>query len=234
MGKLSGKVAVVTGGNRGLGLAMVNALQHEGARVAVIGKKSEGEAGDVYIQADLSRLSDRHWIIKTIVDRMGRIDILVNNAGAQTRQAAKDYSVSEWNYDITLMLTAPFDLSQQAAKYMQGGGHIINMLSISALQGARNIPGYIAAKHGLLGLTRALAVEWAPAIHVNAIIPGHFETEMTHGISAERKQLLESITPAGRFGDPDEVADALMMLCTSTYIYGQAIVVDGGWMVKNG
>jgi 3-oxoacyl-[acyl-carrier protein] reductase len=114
------------------------------------------------------------------------------------------------------------------------GGHIVNVLSTAAFQGARNIAGYVAAKHGLLGLTRAMAVELAPRIHVNAIAPGLVETDMTKDIPADRRALLESITPSGRFCKPEEIADALMFLVNSTGIYGQTITVDGGWMVKNG
>jgi NAD(P)-dependent dehydrogenase (short-subunit alcohol dehydrogenase family) len=115
-----------------------------------------------------------------------------------------------------------------------GGGHIVNILSTAAFQGARNITGYVAAKHGLLGLTRAMAVELAPKIHVNAIAPGITETDMIADMTPERRALLESITPAGRFCKPEEIADALMYILNSTGIYGQTITVDGGWLVKNG
>lgn len=168
---------------------------------------------------------------------LGGLDILVNNAGNQHHEPTLGLRRPEWDYQIELMLTAPLDLSQQAAKHMlaNGGGHIVNILSTSAFQGARNIAGYVAAKHGLLGLTRAMAIEWAPLIHVNAIAPGLTDTDMTReNIGPERWALLESITPAGRFVQPDEVAEALMYLVNSTAVYGQTIVVDNGWSCKNG
>ena len=144
--------------------------------------------------------------------------------------------MTAWREQLELLLTAPFDLSQQAAKYMQahGGGHIVNILSTAALQGARNIVGYVAAKHGLLGLTRAMAIELAPDIHVNAVVPGLTDTDLTGAIEPDRRELLNSITPAGRFGKPEEIADAVMYLVNSTFVYGQTIIVDGGWMAKNG
>jgi 2-deoxy-D-gluconate 3-dehydrogenase len=135
------------------------------------------------------------------------------------------------------MVKTPFYMSQLAAGHMlatKRSGHIINILSTSAFQGARNISGYVVAKHALLGLTRAMAVELAPTIRVNAVAPGLTETDMTKDITPERRALLESITPAGRFVQPAEVADAVMFLINSTAIYGQVITVDGGWMCKNG
>jgi 2-deoxy-D-gluconate 3-dehydrogenase len=178
----------------------------------------------------------REGVIETVLQKFGGIDILVNNAGSQYSNSVLDYQ--KWDYINSFMLMnyTPFVLSQTAARHMlaHNGGHIINILSTAAFQGARNIVGYVAAKHGLLGLTRALAVELAPKIAVNAIAPGLTNTDMTLGIDPERRALLESITPAGRFCEPDEIAAALMFLVNSTGIYGQTITVDGGWMVKNG
>jgi len=231
-------IALVTGGTRGIGLACVRALKAVGHSVAVMGRSPDApDDCDLYIRADLLNKEDRKYIIDMVVMGLGGIDIIVNNAGCQHHAPVTTYWLSMWRDQIELMLTAPFDLSQQAARYMlsRNGGHIVNILSTSAFQGARNISGYVAAKHGLLGLTRAMAIELAPKIHVNAIAPGLVETDMTREyISDERRALLESITPAGRFGEPDEVADALMYLVNSTYVYGQTIVVDGGWMAKNG
>ena len=228
---------LVTGGSRGIGLAMVKALRSVGHKVAVAARHENGIDSDLFIGADLSKRNERHGIIQKTIDCLGGLDVLVNNAGDQVFQSATDYSVSNWEHSLALMLTAPFELSQQAAKHMlkNGGGHIVNVLSTSAFQGARNISGYVAAKHGLLGVTRAMAIEFAPLIHVNAIAPGLTETDMTEQyISPERKTFLESITPARRFCQPEEIAYVLMFLINSTVMYGQTIVADGGWLSKNG
>ena len=229
-------IALVTGGTRGIGLAMVKALRKAGHQVAVIGRHEAYPECDLFIRADLRHRHDRFRLIAHVVEALGGIDILVNNAGAQQHQSALNYGVTEWDDNLALMLTAPFDLSQQAGKWMMAhdGGHIVNVLSTAAFQGARNIIGYTAAKHGLLGVTRALAVELAPKVRVNAIAPGLIETDMTKHIDADRRELLNSITPAGRFGTPEEIADALLWLINTTYVYGQTIIIDGGWMVKNG
>jgi 2-dehydro-3-deoxy-D-gluconate 5-dehydrogenase len=228
-------IAIVTGGTRGIGKACVNALKAAGHTVVVVARtKADGE---LYIQADLSKRDERADIIQSVVYQFGGLDILVNNAGAQDHALFLNYTYPQWDYQIELMLTAPMDLSQQAARHMltHGGGHIINILSTSAFQGARNISAYVAAKHGLLGLTRAMAIELAPLIRVNAVAPGLTQTAMTDTyITPERRALLESITPAGRFGKPEEVAEAVVFLTQSSYIYGQTITVDGGWIAKNG
>ena len=228
-------IALVTGGSRGIGAACVRALKEAGHTVAVVARTRAD--CDLFIEADLSRTLERQGIIKQVIDAFGGMDILVNNAGCQRHDNVLEFDLLSWSYQLELMLTAPFDLSQQAARHMlaHGGGHIVNILSTSAFQGARNISGYVAAKHGLLGLTRALAIELAPLIRVNAIAPGLMDTQMTSSyIDLQRRELLESITPAGRFGRPEEVAGALMFLIQSTYIYGQTIIVDGGWLSKNG
>lgn len=226
-------IALVSGGTRGIGLSITKKLQEAGHKVAVIARQLDGADCDLFIQADLSRLHERHALVDKVVDHFGGIDVLINNAGAQEFHKAIDYPYTRWQRSLDLMLTAPFDLSQQAARRMKKG-HIINILSTAALQGARNIAAYVAAKHGLLGLTRAMAIEFAPQIHVNAIAPGITETDMIAKIAPERRALLESITPAGRFCEPGEIADAVMFLVNSTAIYGQVITVDNGWMVKNG
>jgi NAD(P)-dependent dehydrogenase (short-subunit alcohol dehydrogenase family) len=201
-----------------------------------VGRSENAPDCDFYIRADLSQHHERFGIVARVVAELGGLDVLVNNAGAQTHSPLLQYNYTDWKAQLDLILSAPFDLSQQAAKWMttKGGGHIVNVLSTAAFQGARNIVGYVAAKHGLLGLTRALAVELAPDIHVNAIAPGLTETDMTTDMSRERRALLETITPSHRFSAPDEVADALMYLINTTNVYGHTLMVDGGWMVKNG
>jgi NAD(P)-dependent dehydrogenase (short-subunit alcohol dehydrogenase family) len=227
-------IALVTGGSRGIGHAIVKALKDKGHTVAVVGRSQDAPDCDLYIEHNLIDLVDDRFIQRRIIDIFGRIDILINNAGAQEQAKFTDYPYLE--NDLDLMVVAPFYLSQQAARYMlgNGGGHIINILSTVAFQGGRNISGYVVAKHALLGLTRAMAIELAPLIHVNAIAPGLIETDMTSNITDERKELLNSITPAGRFGTPAEVADAVMFLLGNAFMYGQVVTCDGGWMCKNG
>ena len=226
-------VALVTGGRRGIGLAIVKQLRNAGYKVAVAAKSGDAPDCDLYLMADLSKVHDRFRLIDKVCDALGRLDVLVNNAADMYSASVREYAMTRWQAQLDLLLTAPFDLSQQAAKRMKSG-HIVNILSTASMQASRNQAGYIAAKHGLLGLTRALSLEFAPDIRVNGVIPGFIETDMNKDIIGERKALLHSLTPAGRFGTAAEVAAAVMFLVHSTYIYGQTIVVDGGWMVKNG
>ncbi len=229
-------IALVTGGTRGIGAACVRALKDAGHTVAVVAR-GKAEGCDLSIRADLAVEYERIGVITSVVYELGGLDVLINNAGAQYHKSILEYGWDAWDYQIGLMLSTPFKLSQAAAQHMlaHGGGSIINILSTSAFQGARNISAYVAAKHGLLGLTRAMAIELAPLVRVNAIAPGLTDTAMTDEyITPERRELLESITPAGRFGLPEEIAGALMYLINSTYVYGQTIVVDGGWLAKNG
>jgi NAD(P)-dependent dehydrogenase (short-subunit alcohol dehydrogenase family) len=229
-------IALVTGGSRGIGQAIVKALKDKGHTVAVVGRSQDAPDCDYYIQQDLQYSFDYSsaLIIDAVKARFGSIDILINNAGAQ--EQAKFIEYQELEHDLDLMVRSPFYLSQCAAEFMlrHGGGHIINILSTAAFQGARNISGYVVAKHALLGMTRAMAIELAPLIHVNAVAPGLIKTDMTSNITDERKELLNSITPAGRFGTPAEVADAVMFLLGNAFMYGQVVTVDGGWMAKNG
>ncbi len=228
-------IALVTGGTRGIGAACVRALKDAGHTVAVVAQRKAKDC-DLSIELDLTNV-DRFWIVDRVIEKLGGLDVLVNNAGSQNHASVLEYTAWDWDYQISLMLTAPFILSSCAARHMltHGGGHIVNILSTSAFQGARNISAYVAAKHGLLGLTRAMAIELAPLVRVNAIAPGLTETSMTaEYIPPQRREVLESIIPAGRFGKPDEIAGALMYLINSTYVYGQTIVVDGGWLAKNG
>ena len=207
-------IAVVTGASRGIGAAIASALR----------------ADDNYYEViQLTRDLTRH------IPRIGKVGVLVNCAGEQNFFPAAKYPKDKLIHDLELMTLVPLRLAQMVYPYMsQHGGHIINILSTSAFQGARNIVGYVAAKHALLGITRCLAIEWAPKIHVNAVAPGFTETRMTANLAPERRALLESITPSGRFSTPEEIADAVLFLVHSTNIYGQVITVDGGWMVKNG
>ena len=170
----SGKTALVTGGRRGLGKAMALGLAEAGADVAIIGKQSSADdildaiqamnRRGLYLQVDLSKREERNGLIAKVVKTFGRLDILINNAGAQSCSPLENYTHEQWDLDLSVMLTAVFELSQQAAEIMktQRSGKIINMASISSFQGARGIIGYSTAKHGIVGLTKCLANELAP------------------------------------------------------------------------
>ena len=246
---LSGKVALVTGGRRGLGAAMSEGLASAGAKVAVAAVSPAGEdlnrrmaacGGEfAYFQADLSERSQLAGLVSKVVERFGRLDILVNNAGIQHRQPAADFALDKWDQILSLMLTGAFELSQQAARVMepQGGGKVINVASVCSFQGGWTIPAYAAAKHGIAGLTKALANEWAcKNIHVNAIAPGYFDTEMCEALVCDpvREPKIRERIPAGRWGRPGDLVGPLLFLASdaSNYVDGHVLVVDGGWMSR--
>ena len=244
---VSEKVALVTGGRRGLGLAMALGLAGAGCRVAVAAASREHEelsqafrktgAELFYIQTDLCNRAQQMRLVPKVVKHFGRLDILVNNAGIQHRQPALDFDLNQWDRIMQLMLTAVFLLSRQAARVMQkqGGGKIINIASMASFQGGWNVPAYAAAKHGVVGLTKALANEWAGKnINVNAIAPGYFETDMCAALRHDpvREPRIRERIPAGRWGKPEDLIGALLFLASnaSNYVHGQVVVVDGGWM----
>jgi len=244
---LTGRVALVTGGRRGLGLALCEGLAAAGAKLACVGRSSDcGELQRrvdayrselAYFQADLRERQDRSGLVDKVVARFGRLDVLVNCAGVQFRQPAMEFELSKWDAIISLMLTGVFELCQQAAKVMerQGGGKIVNIASVCSFQGGWTVPAYTAAKHGIAGLTKALANEWAAKnIHVNAIAPGYFDTEMCEAIVNDpvREPKIRERIPAGRWGKPEDLAGPLLFLASdaANYVDGHMLVVDGGWM----
>jgi len=244
---VSDKVALITGGRRGLGKAMALGLAEAGAQIAIVA--ASPEPGEIerdiaalgrpflYLQADLRDRTQRASLVDRVVNHFGKIDVLVNNAGVQQRSEALTYPLSAWDQDIELLLTAVLDLSQQAAAHMvrQGSGKIVQIASISSFQGARGIVGYASAKHALVGLTKCLANEWASqGVNVNAIAPGFFETEMAADTLADQKKAseLRGRVPAGRFGQPRDIVGPLIFLASeaSRHVHGHTLLVDGGWM----
>lgn len=247
---LSGKVALVTGTDRGLGQAMAIGLAQAGADVAGIGISGGAEtapiirdAGRRYFhqQLDLIKagIGDLKAAIERVVAEMGRLDILVNNAGIIRRAALLDYSESDWDDVLQINLKALFFLSQAAARFMieQGGGKIINIASMLSYQGGILVPSYTASKHGVMGITRALANELAVHnINVNAIAPGYMTTDNTAALRADEKRnaaILERI-PAGRWGMPDDLKGVVVFLASaaSNYMNGATLPVDGGWLAR--
>lgn len=246
---LSGKVAIVTGANTGLGQAMAQALAAAGASIALVGRSSPDEtranietAGGrcATIMADLSDTTAIGDIIETTRTSLGPVDILVNNAGIIRRADALEFSEDDWDAVMSVNLKVPFFLAQAVARSLmarQASGKIINVASLLSLQGGIRVASYTASKSGLAGLTRLLANEWASSgVNVNALVPGYFATNNTTALRADadrNRQILERI-PAGHWGDPSDLGGAAVFLASaaSNYIHGALLPVDGGWLAR--
>jgi len=240
---LSGKAALVTGGNGGIGLAMARALAGAGAAVAVSGRDeaktgaAARELGAVALNFDLADPEACPAMVDEAARRLGRLDILVNNAGTNIRKAPQDYSLAEWHTVIDTNLTAAFLASQAAYPHMKrgGGGKIVNIGSMMSLFGASFAAPYGASKGGIVQLTKSLAAAWArDNIQVNAVLPGWIDTALTRRARAEVDGLHERVlgrTPAGRWGTPEDLGGIAVFLASpaSGFITGTAIPVDGGY-----
>ena len=242
---LENKVALVTGSATGLGAAMAQALAAAGATVAVHGNRrpADGVAGSLgpkaaAFVADLSNPEDTTKLFERVKARFGTVDVLVNNAGMIHREEAIHVSLDDWQRVLQVNLTSSFLLAQLAAKDMldrQTGGKIINVASLLSFQGGIRVASYAASKGGIAQMTKALANEWAPHnIQVNAIAPGYFATSNTEALrqdSVRQQQILDRI-PAGRWGEPDDLAGAVIFLASaaSNYVTGTVLTVDGGWL----
>jgi len=246
--RLDGKIALVTGSASGLGAAMAVALAQAGASVATHGNRRPADETAAEIaalgresaafSADLGSTEGPEHLFSQVVKRFGRVDILINNAGTIHRDAAVETTLENWLQVVQVNLTSVFQLSQLLAKDVfarDGKGKIVNIASLLSFQGGIRVPAYASSKGGVAQLTKALANEWAPkGIQVNAIAPGYFATTNTEPLMADpvrSKQILERI-PAGRWGQPEELAGAALFLCSaaSDYVTGTIITVDGGWM----
>ncbi|MCP8940648.1 2-dehydro-3-deoxy-D-gluconate 5-dehydrogenase KduD [Alsobacter sp. SYSU M60028] len=245
---LTGRTAIVTGANTGLGQAIAVALARAGAAVAGVGRSSMDETGALVeaqgapflaIAADLGTIEPVARIVDEALAWRGRLDILVNNAGIIRRADALDFTEADWDAVMDVNLKSAFFLSQAAARHMipAGGGRIVNIASLLSFQGGIRIPSYTASKSGLAGLTRLLACEWAAkGVNVNAIAPGYFVTNNTEALRndpARSEQILARI-PAGRWGRPDDLGGAAVFLCSdaAAYVHGAVIPVDGGWLAR--
>lgn len=246
---LQGKVALVTGCDKGLGQGMALGLAEAGCDIVSVSRRVPQETAEKVaalgrrmfaIQADLSQPDAIADIVPAAVAAAGRIDILVNNAGTIRREDALTFSEKNWDDVMNLNLKSVFFLSQAVAKQFlqQGsGGKIINIASMLSFQGGIRVPSYTASKSGVLGITRLLANEWAQhGINVNAIAPGYMATNNTQQLrdDAERsKEILDRI-PAGRWGTPDDLKGPVVFLASSAsdYINGYTVAVDGGWLAR--
>ncbi|HEY8490292.1 MAG TPA: SDR family oxidoreductase [Dehalococcoidia bacterium] len=244
---LAGRVALVTGGNGGIGRAVALGLREAGARVAVTGRNPEknaavaAELGDSALVFPLDVRDEEAvaGVVRSVVERLGRLDVLVNNAGVAQPGSVLTLPRSDWQAVIDTHLTGSFLCAKHAAAAMAArgeGGKIINVGSMYSLFGPPNLASYAAAKAGILGLTRALAVELARhRIQVNAILPGWHETEMTRRLPGTRLgEEIRRRTPAGRWGTPEDVVGAAIFLASpaSDFVTGVCLPVDGGYSVS--
>jgi 2-deoxy-D-gluconate 3-dehydrogenase len=246
---LSGRVALVTGANTGIGQGIAIALAQAGADIVAVGRTRPDEtaaqvraAGKKLhaIDCDLGAKPDTRAIVKDAIAKGGRLDILVNNAGIIRRNEALDLTEEDWDSVLDLNLKTVFFLSQAAARAMlEGPGHgkIINIASMLSFQGGIRVASYTASKSALAGLTRSLANEWAArGINVNAIAPGYFETNNTTPLrkDAERSADILKRIPAGRWGKPQDLGGAAVFLASSAsdYVHGAILPVDGGWLTR--
>lgn len=246
---LTGRVALVTGGNRGLGQAIALGLAEAGADIVCVSRSAndaeiKGQVEGlgrkfVGLQADLAKPDDRVGLVDKAIAALGKVDILVNNAGSGTRFPPEEYPMSDWRELLEVHLISAFDLSQQAGRHMlpRGRGKIINIGSVMSYEAGLNISAYAAAKHGIAGLTKSLAVSWsAQGINVNCIAPGYFETNMSNSLKyhpVRGPQILDRI-PAGRWGMPEELKGLAVFLASdaSNYMHGSVIPIDGGWLAR--
>src|SRR4051812_23317902 len=242
---LTGKTALVTGANTGLGQAIAVGLAGAGADIVAVGRSAPDETAKMVaaagrkltaVAADLGSTEP----IARVMAEAGPIDILVNNAGIIRRGDSAEFSEEDWDAVMDTNLKVAFFLSQAAAKawIAQGrGGKIIQVASMLSFQGGVRVPSYTASKSGLAGLTKALANEWAPkGINVNAVAPGYFVTNNTEALRADEtrsRQIMERI-PAGRWGTPDDLAGVAVFLASraSDYMHGAIVPVDGGWLAR--
>ncbi|MET8944837.1 SDR family oxidoreductase [Streptomyces sp. NPDC004542] len=246
---LTGRLAVVTGARRGIGRAMARALAEAGADVIGVSARLEEsgsavekdvlDAGRSFeaVRADFADPAAVRALGADLAGRDRPVDILVNNAGTIRRAPAAEHTDADWEVVLQVDLGAQFALTRAvgAAMVARGGGKVIFTASLLSFQGGINVPGYTAAKHGITGLAKALANEWAPhGVNVNAIAPGYIATDNTQALRddpARSRAILERI-PAGRWGQADDLAGATVFLASDAarYVHGTVLPVDGGWL----
>ena len=248
---LKGKVAIVTGGNGGIGLGMARGLAAAGARVVVAARNQEKsraavreleKAGGraVAVTVDVADEASVTALVKSAVEQCGRLDILVNNAGINIRKQPQDLTLAEWRQVLETNLTSAFLCSRAAYPALKaaGGGKIVNIGSMMSIFGASFTPAYAASKGGIVQLTKSLATAWAKDnIQVNAVLPGWIDTELTQAARRQVAGLHDNVlrrTPAGRWGVIDDFAGIAVFLAApaSDFVTGAVITVDGGYSVQ--
>jgi len=247
--RLEGKVALVTGCRRGIGKAMAIALAEAGADIVGVSATLDASGSEIEREVtslgrsfrgyacDFSNRKDVYAFISAVKEEAPPIDILVNNAGTIRRIPAADHPDEDWDHVMEVNLNAQFVLSREFGREMvqRGGGNIIFTASLLTFQGGITVPGYAASKGGIGQLTKALANEWAcHGVNVNAIAPGYIATDNTEALRADPVRypaILERI-PAGRWGEPEDFSGAVVFLASeaSSYVNGEIITIDGGWM----
>ncbi|MFA5126385.1 MAG: SDR family NAD(P)-dependent oxidoreductase [Patescibacteria group bacterium] len=245
--QLDKKVAIVTGASSGIGLAIAEKFLSEGAKVVLADISDAGQAaakkyGDqaIFVKCDVSKSSEVDALLKAALDKFGTLDIMINNAGIATSGSASDTTDEVWHKTIEINLSGVFYGTRAAAKVMlknKTAGSIINMASIAGLVGFQGSLAYCASKGGIIQLTRAAALDLAAAhIRVNAIAPGVITTNMTKDYLADPgfQKMVQAMTPLGHVGEVKNIADAALYLSSemSSYVTGQVLAVDGGWVAK--
>ncbi|CAN5153367.1 2-dehydro-3-deoxy-D-gluconate 5-dehydrogenase KduD [soil metagenome] len=243
---LDGRTALVTGAGTGIGQAIATGLAEAGADLVLLAEHdnlrdtreragAHGRAVDTVV-CDLARLDDIPAVVTPVLERH-RVDILVNNAGIIRREPAAEMGPASWHAVVDVNLNAVFRLSQLVGRPMldRGRGKIVNVASLLSFQGGVLVASYAASKHGVAGLTKALANEWAPrGVQVNAIAPGYVDTAATADLRADERRdaAIVARIPAGRWGRPEDLRGAAVFLASpaSDYVNGHVLVVDGGWM----
>jgi 2-deoxy-D-gluconate 3-dehydrogenase len=245
---LTGKIAVVTGANRGIGRAIALALAEAGADIVGTSRQmSDDESIAKEVRAlgqkffpfacDMKNRAESTALAKKVLTEVGQVDILVNNAGMIRRENIADHTLADWDEVVEVNLTAPFILTQDFGKPMleRGVGKIIFISSLLSYQGGIRVPAYTASKSGIAGLVKAFANEWAgKGVNVNAVAPGYIVTDNTEALRADpiRYEAITGRIPAGRWGEGSDIAGSVVFLASENadYLHGSTITVDGGWM----
>jgi 2-deoxy-D-gluconate 3-dehydrogenase len=248
---LSGRVAIVTGGNGGLGLAMARGLAQAGATIAIAARQrkkaeealrglQEINPACLFVEIDVASSTSCKAAIDQVAAHYGRLDVLINNAGMSVRKRPEELSEAEWSEVLNINLSGSFRCAQAAYRHMKAGGRgkIINIGSMYSIFGAPLVAPYAASKGGVLQLTKSLAAAWAADnIQVNAILPGWLDTDLTQAAREQVSGLNEAVlarTPSGRWGKPEDMAGTAVYLAAdaSNFVTGAAIAVDGGYLIR--